>query len=113
MLQLAQSHKIASEVLDKDAKFGPGKLHISLGDKSFTLDVQGNSKLVDIVRGINGEKSNPGVRASIINDVEGPRLIVASNVSGKDHSVKCPLKRNPVIHLSNSNTKPSNSEFVI
>ncbi|EOX3424453.1 flagellar filament capping protein FliD [Vibrio cholerae] len=88
VLQLAQSHKIASEVLDKDAKFGPGKLHISLGDKSFTLDVKGNSKLVDIVRGINGEKSNPGVRASIINDVEGPRLIVASNVSGKNYSVK-------------------------
>ncbi|ENM5832116.1 flagellar capping protein [Vibrio metoecus] len=95
VLQLAQSHKIASEVLDKDAKFGPGKLQISLGDKSFTLDVQANSKLVDIVRGINGEKSNPGVRASIINDVEGPRLIVASNVSGKDNSVKMSAQAEP------------------
>ncbi|MGL5429450.1 MAG: flagellar filament capping protein FliD [Vibrio sp.] len=88
VLQLAQSHKIASEVLDKDAKFGPGKLHLSLGRRNFTFDVPANAKLVDIVRGINGEKSNPGVRASIINDVQGPRLIVASHLSGKDYRVQ-------------------------
>ncbi|MCA2428766.1 flagellar filament capping protein FliD, partial [Vibrio chemaguriensis] len=33
-------------------------------------------------------KDNPGVRASVINDVEGPRLILASNLSGKDHQIK-------------------------
>lgn len=87
VLQLAQSHKIASNVLDEDAKFGPGKLQISLGNQSFTVDVKSQSKLVDIVRGINGEKSNPGVRASVINDVDGPRLIVASNRSGQDNRV--------------------------
>ncbi|CAH8184708.1 flagellar filament capping protein FliD [Vibrio aestuarianus] len=88
VLQLAQSHKVASDVLDKDAKFGPGKLLISLGNKTFDIDVQANSKLIDIVRGINGSKTNPGVRAAIINDVEGPRLIVASNLSGKDNAIK-------------------------
>ncbi|MDE1329189.1 flagellar filament capping protein FliD [Vibrio aestuarianus] len=88
VLQLAQSHKVASDVLDKDAKFGPGKLQISLGNKTFDIDVQANSKLIDIVRGINGSKTNPGVRAAIINDVEGPRLIVASNLSGKDNAIK-------------------------
>ncbi|KOE80464.1 flagellar capping protein [Vibrio alginolyticus] len=88
VLQLAQSHKVASDVLDKDAKFGPGKLQISLGNKKFDIDVQANSKLIDIVRGINGSKTNPGVRAAIINDVEGPRLIVASNLSGKDNAIK-------------------------
>ncbi|WP_428771777.1 flagellar filament capping protein FliD [Vibrio sp.] len=88
VLQLAQSHKVASDVLDEKAKFGPGKLHISLGKKQFTLEVQQNSKLVDIVRGINNQKGNPGVRASIINDVAGPRLIVASNLSGAQNAVK-------------------------
>lgn len=88
VLQLAQSHKVASDVLDKDAKFGPGKLQISLGNKKFDIDVQANSKLIDIVRGINGSKTNPGVRAAMINDVEGPRLIVASNLSGKDNAIK-------------------------
>ncbi|WP_165311997.1 flagellar filament capping protein FliD [Vibrio ziniensis] len=87
VLQLAQSHKIASNVLSPDAKFGPGKLQISLGNKSFNVEVKPQSKLIDIVRGINGEKSNPGVRASVINDVDGPRLIVASNTSGEENRV--------------------------
>ncbi|EGA71364.1 flagellar capping protein [Vibrio sinaloensis DSM 21326] len=83
VLQLAQSHKIASDVLPEDAKFGSGKLQVSLGDKKFTVEVAENSKLVDVVRGINNNKANPGVRASIINDTEGPRLIVASTKSGE------------------------------
>ncbi|MCL9782549.1 flagellar filament capping protein FliD [Vibrio sp. S4M6] len=88
VLQLAQSHKVASDVLPENAKFGPGKLQISLGDQQFTVDVKKNSKLVDVVRGINDAKSNPGVRASIINDVDGPRLIVASTTSGQENRVK-------------------------
>ena len=88
VLQLAQSHKVASDVLPENTKFGPGKLQISLGDQQFTLDVKENSKLVDVVRGINNSKSNPGVRASIINDVDGPRLIVASTTSGQENRIK-------------------------
>ncbi len=88
VLQLAQSHKIASDVLPEDAKFGPGKLHISLGDSSFNVKVRSGSKLVDVVRGINGAKSNPGVRASLINDVDGPRLILASDHSGENHQIR-------------------------
>lgn len=88
VLQLAQSHKVASDVLPEDARFGEGKLQISLGNKSFTIDVDNRSKLVDVVRSINGSKSNPGVRASVINDVKGPRLIVASDLSGADNRIK-------------------------
>ncbi|QPK03698.1 flagellar filament capping protein FliD [Vibrio kanaloae] len=87
VLQLAQSHKVASDVLSEDMKFGPGKLQISLGDSSFDVQVGDRSKLIDIVRSINGADSNPGVRASVINDVEGPRLIVASNQSGSDQQI--------------------------
>ncbi|EIT7028310.1 flagellar filament capping protein FliD [Vibrio vulnificus] len=88
VLQLAQSHKVASDVLAEDDKFGPGKLQISLGDKSFDVNIGADSKLVDVVRGINGASKNLGVRASIINDVEGPRLIVASTVSGKENQIR-------------------------
>ncbi|GAK87027.1 flagellar hook-associated protein FliD [Vibrio ponticus] len=87
VLQLAQSHKIASDVLPEDAKFGAGKLRIAMGNKSFVVDVKEHSKLTDIVRTINGDKSNPGVRASVINDTNGPRLIVASDLSGQDNAV--------------------------
>ncbi|TKF93822.1 flagellar filament capping protein FliD [Vibrio lentus] len=87
VLQLAQSHKVASDVLSEDMKLGPGKLQISLGDKSFDVQVSDRSRLIEVVRGINGADKNPGVRASIINDVEGPRLIVASNQSGSDQQI--------------------------
>ncbi|MDW2276321.1 MULTISPECIES: flagellar filament capping protein FliD [unclassified Vibrio] len=99
VLQLAQSHKVASDVLPEDAKFGPGKLQISLGDERFNIDVRSRSKLIDVVRGINGAKDNPGVRASLINDVEGPRLILASSLSGKDHQIRVSVeaeKGNPL-----------------
>ncbi|MEH0083388.1 flagellar filament capping protein FliD [Vibrio antiquarius] len=99
VLQLAQSHKVASDVLPEDAKFGPGKLQISLGDDTFNVNVRSSSKLADVVRGINGSKDNPGVRASLINDVEGPRLILASNLSGKDHQIRVSVeadKGNPI-----------------
>ncbi|CAH6947751.1 Polar flagellar hook-associated protein 2 [Vibrio chagasii] len=87
VLQLAQSHKVASDVLSDDMKFGSGKLQVSLGDDSFDVQVGDRSKLIDVVRSINGADRNPGVRASIINDVEGPRLIVASNQSGADQQI--------------------------
>lgn len=99
VLQLAQSHKVASDVLPEDAKFGPGKLQISLGDDTFNVNVRSSSKLADVVRGINGSKDNPGVRASLINDVEGPRLILASNLSGKEHQIRVSVetdKGNPL-----------------
>ncbi|WP_159738750.1 flagellar filament capping protein FliD [Vibrio atypicus] len=95
VLQLAQSHKIASDVLPEDAKFGPGKLQVSLGDKKFTVEVSENSKLVDVVRGINNSKSNPGVRASVINDAEGPRLIVASTKSGEVNNLSITTDAKP------------------
>ncbi len=87
VLQLAQSHKIASGVLSKDGEFGPGKLHISLGSRNFDVNVARQSRLTDIVRNINGSRANPGIRASIINDVQGPRLILASNLSGKANQI--------------------------
>ncbi|HHX8269744.1 TPA: flagellar filament capping protein FliD [Vibrio diabolicus] len=99
VLQLAQSHKVASDVLPEDAKFGPGKLQISLGDDTFNVNVRSSSKLADVVRGINGSKDNPGVRASLINDVEGPRLILASNLSGKEYQIRVSVeadKGNPL-----------------
>ncbi|MCR9495877.1 flagellar filament capping protein FliD [Vibrio alginolyticus] len=102
VLQLAQSHKVASDVLPEDAKFGPGKLQISLGDDTFNVNVRSSSKLADVVRGINGSKDNPSVRASLINDVEGPRLILASNLSGKDHQIRVSVeadKGNPLKYL--------------
>jgi flagellar hook-associated protein 2 len=102
VLQLAQSHKVASQVLNQEASFGPGKLHISLGKKNYTVEVNANAKLKDVVAGINRSNGNPGVRASIINDKEGPRLIVASDKSGEENkiSIRAEVERgNPLKRL--------------
>ncbi|NOI65548.1 flagellar filament capping protein FliD [Vibrio sp. 99-8-1] len=88
VLQLAQSHKVASEAFADDLEFGPGKLQVNLGDRVFSVEVKDKSNLVDVVRGINGASGNPGVRASIINDTNGQRLIVASDKSGIDNNIK-------------------------
>ncbi|PJC88275.1 flagellar filament capping protein FliD [Vibrio sp. HA2012] len=88
VLQLAQSHKVASQPMAEDLEFGPGKLHIQLGDKKFTVDVADKSDLKDVLRGINGASGNPGVRASVINDKDGKRLIVASERSGAENQIK-------------------------
>lgn len=87
VLQLAQSHKVASDVFDRNEKFDEGKLRIAMGKRSFEVDVKQNSTLSDVVRGINSSSDNPGVRSSIINDVNGPRLIVASDHSGQENGV--------------------------
>ncbi|WP_103880751.1 flagellar filament capping protein FliD [Vibrio hangzhouensis] len=95
VLQLAQSHKVASDVIPDDTRFGPGKLQISLGEDSFNFSLRKNSRLTDVVRAINGASDNPGVRASIIKDMNGPRLIVAANQSGVEKTVRINVDAEP------------------
>ncbi|PTC03427.1 flagellar filament capping protein FliD [Vibrio mediterranei] len=95
VLQLAQSHKIASDAIPEDTKFGPGKLQISMGDDSFDISLRSNSRLTDVVRAINGASDNPGVRASIVKDINGPRLIVAANQSGAEHALLIAVDAEP------------------
>ena len=95
VLQLAQSHKVASDVIPDDTRFGPGKLQISLGEDSFNFSLRKNSRLTDVVRAINGASDNPGVRASIIKDMNGPRLIVAANQSGAEKSIRINVDAEP------------------
>ena len=87
VVQLAQSHKLASTPFDDRQRFGPGKLHISLGNRSFDVNVSSYSNLMDVVRGINGSDSNPGVRAAVVKDTNGPRLILASNQTGEEQRI--------------------------
>lgn len=95
VLQLAQSHKVASDVIPDDTRFGPGKLQISLGEDSFNFSLRKNSRLTDVVRAINGASDNPGVRASIIKDMNGPRLIVAANQSGVEKTIRINVDAEP------------------
>ncbi len=92
VLQLAQSHKVASEALPDDTRFGAGKLQLSLGEQTFSVDISNRARLMDVVRGINASDNNPGIRASVINDSDGQRLIVASDRSGADNQISITVK---------------------
>ncbi|MBM7036338.1 flagellar filament capping protein FliD [Vibrio ulleungensis] len=95
VLQLAQSHKLASHPVEDKTRFGPGKLQIELGDRDFDIEVKPNSKVVDVVRSINHAKTNPGVRASVINDSQGQRLIISSDKSGEKNSLSVAVDASP------------------
>lgn len=100
--QLAQSHKIASGVIeDPTTSIGTGTLTIDFGTydsgtntfsvnaektaKSITIDAS-NSSLSGIRDSIN--EADAGVTASIINDGNGYRLVFSSDDSGKANSLR-------------------------
>ncbi|MGF1874767.1 flagellar filament capping protein FliD [Photobacterium frigidiphilum] len=87
--QLAQSHKIVSSSFDEKEKMGAGKLSMALGGKPFTVDIPADeSKILDVVRLINRAPDNPGVMASVIKDDNGARLVLASDKTGEQNSIK-------------------------
>ncbi|SON50207.1 flagellar filament capping protein FliD [Vibrio tapetis] len=87
VLQLAQNHKLGSNVIAEDTKFGSGELQIRLGKSDFTVDIKQDAKLIDVIKSINGAADNPGVRAAVINDVNGQRIVLASEKSGVENQI--------------------------
>ncbi|UTV27035.1 flagellar filament capping protein FliD [Photobacterium atrarenae] len=87
--QLARAHKIVSGSFDDTEKMGAGKLAISLGASSFNVEIpEDESKILDVVRLINRHPSNNGVMASVIKDDVGARLVLSSDKSGEQNSIK-------------------------
>ncbi|WP_104402251.1 flagellar filament capping protein FliD [Vibrio penaeicida] len=87
VVQLAQNHKLGSNIVGEKTRYGAGELQIRLGNRDFTVEVKQNAKLIDVVKGINAAPGNPGVRAAIINDVDGQRIILASEKTGVENQV--------------------------
>jgi flagellar hook-associated protein 2 len=98
--KLAQNHKIASEPFtDPAANIGTGTLTVDFGtfdgsdfsvngdatSRSIAIDSSNNS-LSGIRDAIN--EADAGVTASIINDGEGYRLVLTSDKSGADYSLR-------------------------
>ncbi|KKD62149.1 flagellar hook protein [Grimontia sp. AD028] len=111
--QLAQSHKLVSDGLDAKADFGAGQITLSLGGRTTTIDIDENSSsLLDIVRTINSSANNPGIKASVINDDSGARLILGGDKTGVDNqisvSVNAPVT-SPLQALAYDPASPSNS----
>ncbi len=87
--KLAQSHKLVSKGLDPKTDFGTGQITLSLGARSTVIDItEDNNQLLDIIYSVNRHPSNPGVKASIINDDNGSRLIFGGDKTGVDNQIK-------------------------
>jgi flagellar hook-associated protein 2 len=102
VLQLAQAQKLASSAMPEDTKFGPGEMTLHLGDKEFTVNIKSeHATLVDVVKTINSGQPNPGIRASIIKDNAGSRLILGSDRSGVENQIKIDVSAMPGNALHN------------
>lgn len=87
--QLAQAHKVSSQSIDKETKLGAGSLDIKMGEQSFSVAIdQSKSTLAEIAQAINSAEGNKGVKATVVNDDDGARLVLFSEKTGTDHQLE-------------------------
>lgn len=108
ILQLARAHKLSSAPLESDdLLLGSGSLTIQLGrfddqSRHFVMNskipaktiriAEKHSSLREIQEAIN--KSGAGVRASVINDGKGYRLVLSALVAGNDNTIRIKVNDN-------------------
>lgn len=101
VLQLASSHRLMTQRLDSELEpLGAGNLSIQFGSMDnngqFTINPKSRVRNINItdannsLRGIKQaiNKENIGVRASIINDGQGFRLVLSGEATGTDNSIR-------------------------
>ncbi|HEX5161001.1 MAG TPA: flagellar filament capping protein FliD [Steroidobacteraceae bacterium] len=88
--QLAKAAQLGSDAFASgSAEVGTGKLTISVGNSSFSIDVaDGSNSLANIRDAINKSSANKGVQASLLTDVEGTHLVLTSTKTGGDYALK-------------------------
>jgi flagellar hook-associated protein 2 len=98
--ELAQAHKIGSSRLTGDnaakTKLGSGSIELSLANgDSFNVSIsQGKSTLADIAEAINNAEDNKGVKATVVNDDLGSRLVLFSEKTGTDNAISVNITGN-------------------
>jgi len=89
--QLAKAAQLGSDPFTSGASsvVGTGKLTLSVGTKSFDVDIaDGQKSLAGIRDAINASPDNTGVRATLITDVEGTRLVLTGTATGAENGIK-------------------------
>lgn len=89
VLQLATAQQLSSTAFEgSNSAVGTGSLTLSVGDESFTLEIDsGNSTLAGIRDAINGAEGNAGVRATIVNGADGAHLVLTGQATGASNSI--------------------------
>ena len=90
--RLAQNHKQGSAEYADTAAFGGAAgdaLNLTVGADTLSVDLSTPKTLAEIRDAINGDSSNPGVSATILNTGTGlQRLILTADTSGYDKRVQ-------------------------
>jgi flagellar hook-associated protein 2 len=91
---LAEAHKVMTTgFTDQDTVIGTGSLTISVGNDSFTVNIDSNNDtLAQISSAINSATDNTGVSATIVNVDDGSggteaKLILSSDNTGTDNEI--------------------------
>ncbi|HKQ16320.1 MAG TPA: flagellar filament capping protein FliD [Steroidobacteraceae bacterium] len=91
VVQLAKAHQLASQPFlgGSTATVGYGSLAISVGDKTFNVDIKQDAATLDDIRNaINAASDNTGVQATLLNTADGSRLILTANATGESSVIK-------------------------
>lgn len=83
--QLAQAQQLVSNSFSggSTAEVGTGTLTLSLGEDSFSIDIDSsNSTLAEIRDAINSASDNPGISATLIYGSDGAQLVLSSETTG-------------------------------
>lgn len=86
---LAKVHKLASNTFaDSATVVGTGTLTIDLGGDSFDVTIDGSNNTLGGIRdAINAASDNSGVKATIINEAGGSRLVLTGGETGAANAI--------------------------
>ncbi|MCA3807118.1 MAG: flagellar filament capping protein FliD, partial [Burkholderia sp.] len=83
---------LSSAAFGSSTALGTGTMTLSLGSKSFTVDVNGtNNTLSGIAAAINNTAGNPGIVASVVNGSDGAHLVLSSTPTGAANAISVSL----------------------
>lgn len=90
VVELAQAHKLVSGAYGSaNTALGAGSVSIDVGGESFVVNLAlGSDTLGHLRDAINAHEDNPGVRATLANEVGGTRLLLTSQETGEDHEIQ-------------------------
>lgn len=91
VLDLAQAHQLASNAFIGGASsvVGTGTLTITQGGNSFDVEIDStNNTLANIRDAINEAPGNSTVQATLINEVNGSRLVLTSSKTGASEAIE-------------------------
>ena len=90
VLALSSAHKLASTAFAKDTTpVGTGKLTITSGDATITVDIDAEHKTVDGIRdAINKAAAGKGVVATVVQADDGAHLVLSATRTGAANALK-------------------------